>query len=68
MAQGIFQPPRGGGVEDVWKHDKYQQDEQGRILEEVDAVKYLGVTFTYNMEWKKHIEKTAVKGNRMLGF
>ena len=41
---------------------------QGRELKEVDAVQYLGVTITHNMDWRRHVDKTAAKGNRMLGF
>ena len=41
---------------------------QDRILEEVDSVKYLGVTITQTIDWKKHIEKTVAKGKRTLGF
>ena len=38
------------------------------ILEEVSSAKYLGITISYDMSWKKHMKKTASKANSKLGF
>ena len=38
------------------------------ILESADNSKYLGVTLSDDLTWKKHINTTAAKGNRTLGF
>ena len=40
----------------------------GHILEEVSSAKYLGITITKDMTWNEHIEKTASKANKKLGF
>jgi len=40
----------------------------GHTLETADNCKYLGVTVSDDLSWKKHIQATATKGNRTLGF
>jgi hypothetical protein len=40
----------------------------GHTLSEETSAKYLGVTITDNMSWNTHIEQTAAKGNKKLGF
>ena len=37
-------------------------------LEVVDSSKYLGVTISEDLTWRKHIEDTATKANKTLGF
>ena len=37
-------------------------------LEVVDSGKYLGVTFSEDLTWKKHINNTVNKANKTLGF
>ena len=40
----------------------------GHTLEVVDSSKYLGVTIREDLTWRKHIEDTATKANKTLGF
>ena len=37
-------------------------------LEVVDSIKYLGVTISEDLIWKKHIDNTVNKANKTLGF
>ena len=37
-------------------------------LENVETTKYLGVTITNDLKWKKHISSICTKANRILGF
>ena len=41
---------------------------EGTILENVDSIKYLGVTITYDLRWNKHVCNNCTKANRTLGF
>ena len=40
----------------------------GHTLEVVDSSKYLGVTISEDLTWKKHIDNTVNKANKTLGF
>ena len=40
----------------------------GQILEVESSSKYLGVNISDDLTWKDHIEKTASKANRTVGF
>ena len=40
----------------------------GHTLEVVDSSKYLGVTISEDLTWRKHIDDTATKANKTLGF
>ena len=40
----------------------------GYTLDVVDNCKYLGVTFSKDFTWRKHIETTVNKANKTLGF
>ncbi|MCG8078457.1 MAG: reverse transcriptase family protein, partial [Candidatus Thiodiazotropha taylori] len=40
----------------------------GHTLEVVNSSKYLGVTISEDLSWKKHIDSTASKANKTLGF
>ena len=40
----------------------------GHTLEVVDSSKYIGVTTSEDLTWRKHIEDTATKANKTLGF
>ena len=40
----------------------------GHTLEVVDSSKYLGVTISEDLTWRKHIEDSATKTNKTLGF
>ena len=51
-----------------WKpiiHDYHLHDVK---LSEAKSSKYLGVTFSYDLSWSEHINNTATKGNKTLGF
>ena len=41
---------------------------EGRVLENVDNIKYLGVTITCDLRWNTHISNICTKANRTLGF
>ena len=41
---------------------------EGAVLENVDNVKYLGVTITNDLKWNTHISNICTKANRALGF
>ena len=38
------------------------------VLENVDSIKYLGVTITNDLKWNTHINNICTKANRTLGF
>lgn len=38
------------------------------VLEEVESGKYLGVTLTSDLSWRTHVEATAAKASKTLGF
>jgi hypothetical protein len=40
----------------------------GHKLEVVDTGKYLGVTLSEDLSWRKHVEATSFKASRTLGF
>ena len=39
-----------------------------RALENVESIKYLGVTITNDLEWNTHISNVCTKANRTLVF
>ena len=41
---------------------------EGTVLENVDSIKYLGVTITNDLKWKTHINNICTKANRTLRF
>ena len=41
---------------------------EGTVLENVDNIKYLGVTITNDLKWNTHISNICTKANRTLGF
>ena len=38
------------------------------VLENVESIKYLGVTITNDLKWNTHISNVCTKANRALGF
>ena len=46
----------------------YQYELSGQVLEEVKDAKYLGVTVSDDLEWKKHIDVITSKANSKLSF
>ena len=41
---------------------------EGIVLENVDSIKYLGITITHDLRWNTHISNMCTKANRTLGF
>ena len=41
---------------------------EGTVLENVESIKYLGVTITKDLKWNTHISNMCTKANRTLGF
>ena len=41
---------------------------KGTVLENVESIKYLGVTITNDLKWNTHISNVCTKANRTVGF
>ena len=41
---------------------------RGTVLVNVDSIKYIGVTITYDLRWNIHISNMCIKANRTLSF
>ena len=41
---------------------------EGTALENVEKIKYLGVTITNDLKWNTHVSNICTKANRTLGF
>ena len=41
---------------------------EGTVLQNVDSIKYLGVTITYDLKWNKLVSNICTKAKRTLGF
>ena len=41
---------------------------EGTILENVDNIKYLGVTISKDLKWNTHVSNVCTKANKTLGF
>ena len=41
---------------------------EGTVLENVESIKYLGVTITNDLRWNTHVSNICTKANRTLGF
>ena len=41
---------------------------EGRVLDNVEKIKYLGVTITNDLKWNTHVSNICTKANRTLGF
>ena len=41
---------------------------EGTVLENVDNIKYLGVTISKDLKWNTHVSNVCTKANRNLGF
>ena len=52
------------------KHNKIQASFtlEGTVIENVESIKYLGVTITSDLKWNSHIRNVCSKANRTLGF
>ena len=51
-------------------HNKIQASYtlEGTVLENVESIKYLGVTITSDLKWNSHIRNVCFKAKRTLGF
>ena len=66
-----FQPVKCNMMQLTRKHlNKIQASYslEGAVLENVDNIKYLGVTITNDLKWNMHISNICTKANRTLGF
>ena len=66
-----FQPVKCNMMQLTRKHlNKIQASYtlEGTALENVDNIKYLGVTITNDLKWNTHINNICTKDNRTLGF
>ena len=66
-----FQPVKCNMMQLTRKHlNKIQASYtlEGAVLENVDNIKYLGVTFTNDLKWNTHSSNICTKANRTLGF
>ena len=66
-----FQPVKCNMMQLTRKHlNKIQASFtlEGAVLENVDNIKYLGVTITSDLKWNTHISNICTKANRTLGF
>ena len=41
---------------------------EGTNLENVESIKYLGVTITSDLRWNTHVSNVCTKANKTLGF
>ena len=41
---------------------------EGTVLENVDSIKYVGVTVSKDLKWNTHVSNVCTKANRTLGF
>ena len=65
-----FQPVKCSMMQLTKKHNKIQASYtlEGTVLENVESIKYLGVTITSDLKWNSHIRNVCSKANRTLGF
>ena len=66
-----FQPVKCNMMQLTRKHlNKIQASYtlEGAVLENVDNIKYLGVTITTDLKWNTHVSNICSKANRALGF
>ena len=41
---------------------------EGTVLDNVENIKYLGITITNNLKWSTHVSNICTRANRILGF
>ena len=65
-----FQPVKCNMMQLTKKHNKIKTSYtlEGTVLENVESIKYLGVTITCDLKWNSHIRNVCSKANRTLGF
>ena len=66
-----FQPVKCNMMQLTRKHlNKIQASYtlEGAVLENMDNIKYLGVTITKDLKWNTHISNICIKADKTLGF
>ena len=65
-----FQPVKCNMMQLTKKHNKIDASYtlEGTVLENVESIKYLGVTITSDLKWNSHIRNVCSRANRALGF
>ena len=65
-----FQPVKCNMMQLTNKHNKIGASYtlEGTVIENVEIIKYLGVTITSDLKWNSHIRNVCSKANRTLGF
>ena len=65
-----FQPVKCNMMQLTKKHNKIQASYtlEGTVLDNVESIKYPGVTITSDLKWNSHIRNACAKANRTLGF
>ena len=66
-----FQPVKCNIMQITWKRTNKIEASytlEGKVLDNVDSIKYLGVTITHDLRWSTHISNMCTKANRTLGF
>ena len=65
-----FQPVKCNLMQLTKKHNKIDATYrlEGRVLENVESIKNLGVTITRDLKWNSHISNACSRVNRTLGF
>ena len=63
-----FQPVKCNMMQLTKNHNKIQASYtlEGTVLENVQSIKYLGVTITSHLKWNSHIKNVCSKANRTL--
>ena len=61
-----FQPAKCNMMQITRIHASYTLD--GTVLENIESIKYLGVTITNDLRWNTHISNICTKANQTLGF
>ena len=65
-----FQPVKCNMMQLTKKHNKIQASYtlEGTVLENVESIKYRGVTITSDLKWNSYIRNVRSKANRTLEF
>ena len=65
-----FQPVKCNMMQLTKKHNKIDASYtlEGTVLENVESIKYLGVTITSDLKWNSHIRNVCSKANRTLSI